>query len=285
MKRILSLVVLVMLVLVGRAYANDVVVNNPGVGNKTLELPEVTEDRMPIFLGTATDPQTGQLVKGYAIVRYEEGHAKPPHAGGPKDKGGGGSACYDFLAKGAMWKGEEPWVVNTTNLDGLSANGVFQAMESGVNAWEDAADGVMEDGNAVSVLGSGSQTGDVLEADTVTPDGVNEVYFADISDDGAVGVTIVWGVFSGNPSWRYLAEWDQIYDDVDYDWTEDASVDVNKMDFPSVAIHELGHSVGLGDLYSGECVDETMYGYVSEGDVSKRDLNAGDIAGVFELYK
>ena len=50
----------------------QVVVNNPGVGNKTLELPEVTEDRMPIFLGTATDPQTGQFLKDSLLSSFFE---------------------------------------------------------------------------------------------------------------------------------------------------------------------------------------------------------------------
>lgn len=55
--------------------------------------------------------------------------------------------------------------------------------------------------------------------------------------------------------------------------------------FESIATHELGHSVGLDDLYDGSCSEQTMYGYATEGETKKRTLEAGDIAGVQELYK
>jgi len=40
----------------------------------------------------------------------------------------------------------------------------------------------------------------------------------------------------------------------------------------------------MDDLYETSCMAETMYGYSSEGEVSKRDLNAGDITGIQKLY-
>ena len=57
------------------------------------------------------------------------------------------------------------------------------------------------------------------------------------------------------------------------------------MDFESIATHELGHSVGLDDLYTAECAEQTMYGYATEGETKKRSLEAGDIEGVGQLYK
>ena len=109
------------------------------------------------------------------------------------------------------------------------------------------------------------------------------MYFANITDRDAIAVTIVWGIFNGPPSSRLLVAWDQIYDDVDFDWS--AAGEAGMMDFENIATHELGHSVGLGDLYTSKCSDETMYGYASEGETNKRTLEAGDIAGVKELYK
>jgi len=110
----------------------------------------------------------------------------------------------------------------------------------------------------------------------------NEVYFADIAQEGAVGVTIVWGYFRGNPAWRELLEWDQVYDSTDYNWS--SSGEEGKMDFENVSTHELGHSVGMDDLYDSACSTVTMYGYVSFGDIESRSLEDGDINGVFELY-
>ncbi len=55
------------------------------------------------------------------------------------------------------------------------------------------------------------------------------------------------------------------------------------MDLQNIATHELGHTVGLSDLYN-RCLEETMYGYSSEGETSKRSLNPGDIAGLKAIF-
>ena len=106
----------------------------------------------------------------------------------------------------------------------------------------------MGNGAGTDILGSGTETFSTLMADLVAPDGLNEGYFADVSDAGAIAVTIVWGVFRGPPQSRQLVEWDQVYDDVDYDWSTFG--EASKMDFENIATHELGHSIGLADLYS-----------------------------------
>ena len=88
-------------------------------------------------------------------------------------------------------------------------------------------------------------------------------------------------MFLGPPKNRVLVEWDQVYDQVDYDWS--SSGEAGKMDFENIATHELGHSVGMGHP-SSECIEETMYAYAGYGETKKRDLNAGDIAGINGLY-
>jgi len=75
----------------------------------------------------------------------------------------------------------------------------------------------------------------------------------------------------------------QVYDDVDFDWS--ASGETGKMDFENIATHELGHSVGLGDLYQSACAEQTMYGYAGFGETKKQTLEAGDIAGAVKLYQ
>jgi len=242
---------------------------------RTLILPPKAANAKVVHLGKAIDPQTGKMVEGLAVFHHRDGHG-----GGGNPGGGGGepttSSCYGFLAKDAKWKTVEDWVVNTENSDGLGETFVFDTLADGVDQWEAAAE--------ANIVGGGAITADVLTADTVTPDGVNEVYFADISEPGAVGVTIVWGIFGGRPSNRELVEWDQVYDDVDFEWTEDAVVETNKMDYANTAVHELGHTMGMDDLYDGSCAEETMYGYVTEGEVKNRDLNVGDITGISKLY-
>jgi len=250
--------------------------DTPGT-QKTLTLPPAADHSPVISLGTAVDPQSGKTVSGYAIVHYAKGGVP-----GKPDKPGGGAVCYAFISKGAVWKTVEPWLINPANNGGLSVNFPFPNMTTDIAKWEDAADGALDNGNSVNILGNGTETSDTLEADLVTPDGDNEVYFADISDPGAIGVTIVWGIFGGPPQGRELVEWDQVYDDADYNWSMYGEADM--MDFENIATHELGHSIGLSDLYDSACSEQTMYGYADYGETKKQTLESGDIMGADKLY-
>jgi hypothetical protein len=227
-------------------------------------------------LGTAIDSQSGEVVEGYAIVHYKKGQARSAFAKS------GSTQCYGFLAKGAKWKTVEPWLMNPGNTQGLDQAALFANFSSNVSKWEDGADGTMGNGFGVDILGFGSSTFQSLVTDTSAPDGMNEVYFGSIADPGAIGVTTVWGIFSGPLPNRKLVEWDMVFDQVDFGWS--ASGEAGKMDFENIATHELGHAAGLGDLYNFTCSEQTMYGYATEGETKKRDLNSGDIAGINSLY-
>ncbi len=219
------------------------------------------------YLGRAKDVD-GRGVEGYAFVRRRDGEvklAKPPR---------GGPSCYGFLASGAKWKTLESWVVNPLNTSGLDSNFVNDNLSLDISKWESAA--------GKNILGDGSSTNNSLVADTVSPDGVNEVYFADVTDGNAIAVTIVWGYFGGPPQLRELVEWDQVYDDVDYPWS--AVGEAGKMDFGNIATHEIGHSFGMDDIYDSSCLDVTMYGYANYGETKKRDLAQPDITGIQKLY-
>jgi hypothetical protein len=254
------------------------------VGPKILVLPSQAVEHSPVFLGTAVDPESGKVVEGYAIIHPKKGyHHRPGHSGGKGGPGNGDStsSCFAYLSKGAKWKTVEPWVVNTANIEGLSESFVSDTITQSIAKWEDAADGQVNSVEGANILGDGSVTASVLVADNSSPDGVNEVYFGEIDGTGAIAVTIVWGVFSGPPFARELVEWDQIYDQVEFDWS--SAGEAGKMDFENIATHELGHSIGLGHP-SDDCTEETMFRFASEGDTAKRDLHAGDIAGVDGLY-
>ena len=240
-----------------------------------LNLPDAASDNAAVrYLGEKVDPATHELVQGYAIVHYRSANAsaRASKARAPK--------CYGFLANGAKWKSVEPWFVNPSNGRGLGGSYVLSNLASNVSKWEDATDGTLGNGGA-NVLGDGYFATGTLVADTVSPDNLNEVYFANVADPGAIAVTIVWGIFSGPTFNRKLVEWDQVYDDFDYDWS--ASGELGKMDFENIATHELGHSVGLADLYN-TCTEETMYGYADYGETKKRDLNSGDVQGMNAMY-
>lgn len=248
--------------------------DTPGT-QRTLILPVAAVDHSPVIsLGSAVDPQSGKIVEGYAIVHY----AKGGNGGGGRPGGG----LYAFLAKGAKWKSVEPWVMNPANTSGLDGTTLFNHEAADIAKWEDATDGILGNGISGNILGAGSQTVAQLEADTISPDSMNEVYFAGISEPGAIAVTIVWGIFGGPISGRELVEWDQVFDDADYAWSTSGEAD--KMDFENIATHELGHSIGLADLYNLEASEQTMYGYAGYGETNKQTLESGDIAGANILY-
>jgi len=218
----------------------------------------------------------GRIAEKVVHVFYEEGFShKPGHdkGGGPPDKGGkgGGDKCYSVLAKGAKWKTVEDYIIDPTNTRGLLPSFVDNTIVASVTTWND---------DSPSTIFGSNVTGVVDGADKVAPDGKNEVMFGEIVDPGVIAVTITWGVYGGPPQARYLVEWDAVFDDDSFDW---GNADPGKMDLQNIATHEFGHAAGLGHP-ENTCTDETMYAFASVGEIKKRDLNTGDIAGIDNLY-
>jgi len=218
----------------------------------------------------------GTIIEG--IMAFH--HGKGSHAGGPPvedDEDPPTSECFSFLADGIKWKKPESWVVNPSNIRDLDKATVVTTLSNSITKWEDQA--------GKNILGNPTVTTDTLLADATPsgPDGLNEVYFADINRPGVIGVTIVWIQIFPPPT--KLMEWDMVYDDDDFDWS--LSGESGKMDFENIVTHELGHAVGMGhpqpqDLTT--CTDETMYWLADLGETKKRSLNVGDIAGIQQLY-
>ena len=257
------------------------------------------------YLGKAFD--NGKIVEGYAFIRYKKEYAKPQPVCGnnicesrekkscpqdcvseePPPETGlntsgdsydlGNANCYTYM--GAKWNTIEPYLIKTRNKEGLDAEMIKQAVAYAIGEWEDAASGIINDAENVNILGD-LTGGRVNGADTGLPDGKNEILFGNVNYAGAIAITIVWATnFDGNGE---IVEWDQVYDQTDYDWSLNG--EVGKMDFLNIAIHELGHSLGIGDLYENNCNLETMYGYAEYAEINKRTLAIGDVVGVSGLY-
>ncbi len=235
--------------------------------------PPGNADHAIVPLGNAFD-KDGRAVEGYAIIHYKKGFGhKDQHNPGRGGNGGEeGPKCYAFLANGTRWKTTEGYLVDPSNIAGLNPADVTSLTAASLNAWDTEV--------AFDIFGSkGSGTVDGI--DTIEPDGKNEVLFGDVGSQGAIAVTIVWGIFRGPPFMRELVEWDALFDDVDFDWS--ASGEAGKMDYQNIATHEFGHSAGMGHP-DDSCTEETMYRFASAGETKKQTLNAGDIAGINELY-
>jgi hypothetical protein len=72
--------------------------------------------------------------------------------------------------------------------------------------------------------------------------------------------------------------------DTDFTWGDAASSAALVMDVQNILTHELGHGFNLSDLYAVSKSALTMYGYSTEGDVEKRTLEPGDVAGIQAIY-
>ena len=247
----------------------------PSNSHASVVIPENAVEVAPgVFdLGSAVDVN-GEVVQGYAFIHYKDkkGNAKPPWAGGGGDSTG--TTCYGFLASGARWKLTEPYYINPTNTQGLPESFIVSSTNAGDEEWDDEVSFDIFGNSYVNY--SASYNNGAL-------DGVNTLSFGNIAESGVIGVTNVWGVFGGNPRNRRLVEWDMLLDGNDFAWG-DATLNASKMDVQNIITHEIGHSAGMNDLYSTSCLQETMYGYSTEGETKKRDLNSGDITGIRKLY-
>ena len=104
----------------------------------------------------------------------------------------------------------------------------------------------------------------------------NVVVFGDLSS-GTIGVTyLTWWTATGE-----IADWDMILN-TDYLWG-DATLG-NYMDLQNILTHELGHSLGLKDLYNRKCSSMTMFGYSGYNDIGKRSLEQDDILSLLKVY-
>ena len=234
-------------------------------------------------LGLTYSSSAKQRVKGkdrilskITFIHYKKGHAKPPWAGGGgKPDEGQEQGIYSYIAKGTKWKVTESLLLNPScneNLDAL----IIDAVLAGLDEWETAGGADLTIFGNVIVDENVSYQGGAYR-------GSNTISFGSYENPGVIGVTTIWGYFTGPPSQREIVEAHILMND-DFEWG-DASVDSLLMDVQNIMTHELGHWAGMGDVYESGGIEETMYGYSTEGEIKKRDLYYGDIRGIAEMYK
>jgi len=196
-------------------------------------------------------------------IHYKKDFAKPdnsPPAGKTKLP-----SCYGVLSKGAK-------LTTTENLV-VSPDLNLSAILDSANEWD----------SKTSPALFGSYTIDsTANWDSSTPDGRNEFSFGNYPQQGVIAITVVWGYFSGPASTRRIVEFDVLFD-TDFIWG-DAATDPAVMDLQNIATHEIGHGVGLADMYQTVCGEVTMYGYSANGETEKRTLEQQDINGLQSLY-
>lgn len=201
--------------------------------------------------------------------------AKPPK---PPPGGGGDSGYFKLMTGGVKWKTFPAYIDVNPSGSGLDSL-VLSVITASAEEWDDGAysgwGGVTP--NLFQVSGFSTLTYDQLAWTSDKLDHHNTLVWGNYPNSGVIAVTIVWY----DRATKAIVEFDMVFD-TDYVWS--ISGEPGKMDLQNIATHELGHGAGLSDLYQDAAYRETMYGYSSLGETSKRDLYTGDIQGITKLY-
>lgn len=182
-------------------------------------------------------------------------------------------ACYGFLTKrGVKWTTlPVQYRINPENSEGLTSDFVCSAFKQAALAWDNATSKTLfnEYLNGCSLTSTGTYG---------VRDDKNTIVFGSYSDPRVIAVTSIW--YSQITGLIY--EFDMLYNSA-FAWG-DAVSNPALMDLQNIATHELGHAIGLDDMYNSSCNQVTMYGYSSEGDLLRRTLDNPDITGLQKLY-
>lgn len=184
-----------------------------------------------------------------------------------------GVGCATFLATGTRWKGAaEPFSLGYFNPFGISAADFENAVSDAMCTWQSELN--------YNVFGpnNGNSLADGPDAN---PDGKNEIQFGFIADSSILAATTIWGVFDGPIQDRYIAETDLLFNEQQMYTLEGSE---NTFSLKNILAHELGHWIGLGDIYDGTCKDATMYGYAAKGETKKTTLSKIDSDAIRALY-
>lgn len=177
------------------------------------------------------------------------------------------SGCYNLM--GGKWTIlPVSYVINPTNSQGLSQAFVTSAFSRAAETWDTAT--TKELFRNTYTISTSTTFG--------AYDGKNTLSFGNkAADTNVIAVTSTWYTSVT----KRIVDFDISFE-TDYRWG-DATTNPSKMDLQNIATHELGHGLGLNDLYNS-CTQETMYGKSGYGETLKRTLNPGDITGLKAIY-
>lgn len=186
-------------------------------------------------------------------------------------------SCYGFLTKSKVKWTVLPvsYVINPDNPQGLEPGFIGREVSSSAETWDGAV--------SKELMNDVYSTGNVQYR---VQDSKNAIVFGDYATEGVIAVTTVWY----RPITKQIVEFDILFD-TDYRWGDALSTSTTDpfdpaavMDLQNIAIHELGHALGLADVYQDACSLVTMYGYSDYEETQKRSLEAADIKGLQTLY-
>lgn len=172
-----------------------------------------------------------------------------------------------------------PYIINPSAAVknyGLTESAVVTAVKNSLEAWDSATSKELY--NDIYTINNRAR------ASIALPDYKNVITWARISDKSIVAMASMW-YYSET---KELVDADIIFNTY-YKWGIDpdgeGGTTLNAMDIQNICTHEAGHWTGLDDIYNDTYWAMTMYGYTTYGEVIKRSLEPGDIAGAQAIYE
>ena len=220
-----------------------------------------------------------------AFIHYPKGlAAKGGIKGAPKDKDDQDIKAW-YKYSGIHWANTDIPINYVVNLSNSGDNGSFlDGIISSFQVWED------DEQSSIDFEYSGSFTGEPSSLiGEGYMNGLNEVGWSSLSSKypNAIAITLVWynsltgEIIEIDAAMNSDLPWSQAEVTGDPD---KATGIVGTYDVQNIMTHEVGHWLMLEELYNKPARNQTMYGYGSTGEVKKRSLESGDIAGIREIY-
>lgn len=175
--------------------------------------------------------------------------------------------CYDFI--GPKVKDSLNILVNPTNYSGLNSLAVENATKNVMNTWEIYTTKIF----GAAMMDPNS---------TIDTSGDNSfIYFNKNSELGEyIPAQATYYNFGDKMIGANIE-----FNAKDFDWG-DYLQNQDKIDFQGILTHELGHAIGLADVWAPGCESNTMFGMAqsNKGSYDLRTLESGDKLGLFILY-
>jgi len=214
---------------------------------------------VPVVLAV-NQKQTEPLDK-ITFIHYKDGTIKEVGKAVSRE------TCYKLM--GVKWNTlPVKYVINPTNPQGLTQKFVTSTISTSAETWDAAT--------SKELFGDSFSVNDKVQYGV--QDDQNAITFGDYSNNNVIAVTAVWYTRHG----KQIVEFDQLYN-TRFTWG-DATSNPAVMDLQNIATHELGHAVGLSDLYTPTCTAVTMFGYSNNGEIQKRTPESADITGLQKMY-
>lgn len=224
-------------------------------------LPKDSQELKELGKKTITIDSDGRVLEKIVFVHYKEDVKSIK-----KEKK---DSCYSLM--GPVWPTlPVTYTINPTNSQGLSEEFITSSVSSAAEAWDKASH---------KELFNNSYVVDYSARYGLPRDAKNTITFGEYPNDYVIAITAVWYYRAENR----IVEFDQMYNTRMY-WGN-ATANPGVMDLQNIVTHELGHGIGLNDLYTPDCSDATMYGYASYGETSKLTIEKSDKNGLKELLK